>query len=98
MKLETRVLIAPADPSADPHSFLATATNLNRYGALIRSDQEFHVSSQVLLTNQQKQTAIAKVVKRFGEGKAFRRYGIEFVEGETGATFWGITFLSDGNV
>jgi hypothetical protein len=84
--------IAPADPAADPYPYNATATNLNRYGALLSSSRELKLTSHVLLTNPHGQRALARVIAEIRRQNATRHYGVEFLDDSAGATFWGITF------
>ena len=93
IKVPMNVRIAPADPTADPAGFRAIATNLNRFGALVSSEQEFKVGSHVFLTNPKREQALAIVVGESRPLRQQRQYGIEFTDGSAGATFWGITFL-----
>lgn len=97
MKLDMRLLIAPADPAADPHPFNATATNLNQHGAMISSERELNVLSHLMLINRQKETAVAKVVAKLGEKRSLKHYGVEFIDSQTDARFWGISFLSESS-
>ncbi len=97
VKVPMQIAVAPADPAADPKPFRATATNLNRYGALVRSDREFKVGSHVLLTNPRRERALARIVGEAQRKTDLREYGIEFVDSSIGATFWGLTFVRQEN-
>ncbi|MGE0405338.1 MAG: hypothetical protein AB7O65_03490 [Candidatus Korobacteraceae bacterium] len=90
-----RVLVAQANSSPDSNPLEASATNLNRNGGLLTTEGEWKISSCLLLTNRFEQTAAARVVSKVGGRCKIKHYGVEFVDGTAGATFWGITFLPD---
>jgi hypothetical protein len=93
VKIPMQIRMAPADPAADPNPFRATATNLNRHGALVCSEREVKVGSHVLVTNPKHENALARVVSEAQRRNSLRQYGIEFMDNSTGATFWGLTFV-----
>ncbi len=97
LKIPIQIQVAPADPSADPNPFRATATNLNRYGALVSGDREVKIGSHVLLTNPKREQAMARVVSGTQRGSTLKQYGVEFMDSRTGATFWGLTFVGQEN-
>jgi len=92
LRLTMRVAVSPADPNADPLGFHATATNLNRNGAMLAADRKIAVSSLIRVTNSQGASMVARVVSDLGQKKAGRQYGIEFVDQTAGSHFWGVYF------
>ena len=54
-------------------------------------------SGYVLDINRQKETAVAKVVAKLGEKRSLKHYGVEFIDSQTDARFWGISFLSESS-
>jgi hypothetical protein len=92
LRLTMRVGIAPADPTADPQGFHATATNLNRNGALVMADRKMTVSSLITVTNSRGASMLARIVSELGQKKSQRQYGIEFVDQTAGSHFWGVYF------
>jgi hypothetical protein len=92
LRLMMRVAIAPADPTADPHGFEATVTNLNRNGATLAADRKIAVASLIAVTNSQGESMVARVVSELGQRKSLRQYGIEFVDNSAGSHFWGVHF------
>jgi hypothetical protein len=70
----------------------ARATNLNRHGAIIQLTRELTLGSTVLVRNKRGAQISARVVALVSAVDGVRCYGIEFVEHDTAANFWGICF------
>ncbi len=89
-----RIEVAPADGAPGPRNFHGSATNLNRYGAALMLDQRLAPLSRVVLINSRGVRALARVVSESDPHRAPQQYGIEFLDSNTGASFWGIHFPS----
>jgi hypothetical protein len=71
----------------------ATATNLNKHGAVVQLSRDLVVGSVVLVRNKRGSQVSARIVARLTATKRDSTYGVEFVEQDERANnFWGITF------
>jgi hypothetical protein len=93
VKVPMQIGVASAEAAAKEKPFRATATNLNRYGALVCSEREVRVGSHVLLINPKNEKALARVVVEAHRRESLRQYGVEFMDSRAGETFWGLTFV-----
>jgi hypothetical protein len=97
VKVPMQIGVASAEAATKEKPFRATATNLNRYGALVCSEQEVRVGSHVLLINPKNEKALARVVVEAQRRESLRQYGVEFMDSRAGETFWGLTFVKQEN-
>jgi c-di-GMP-binding flagellar brake protein YcgR len=68
------------------------ATNLNRHGATLGLNRDLTVGSIVVVQNNRRTRASARVVAQTNTPTGAYTYGLEFLEADNVKDFWGITF------
>jgi PilZ domain len=78
----------------DKSSFkvIATATNLNRHGAMLHLNRDLALNSILVIKNIRGTRTSARVVAQKCVAENHYGYGIEFVEADNVKDFWGIDF------
>jgi hypothetical protein len=94
MALNARLGLSGQDREKCSFTLSAVATGLNRHGAAIQVTRELLVGSTVVLQNNRRTQASARVVAQVSAVAGVLTYGVEFQEGQEVKNFWGITFPS----
>jgi len=95
--LNSSVAVSGEDRSKSTFTIGAKATNLNKHGGAIQITRELVVGTTVLVRNKRGTQISARVVAQIAADQGGLKYGIEFVEEDARtASFWGITFPSNG--
>lgn len=95
LALNAALGITGEDRNKTSFTMNAKATNLNRHGAAIQITRELLVGTCIVLRNKRGKQTSARVVSQINADQGILKYGIEFVEEDTAAGFWGITFPSN---
>lgn len=91
MALIVPVEISGKDVARSSFSANATATNLNRHGAMIQSNRDLSLGSVLVVKNSRGARTSARVVSQTKSGDIYA-YGVEFLAAEKARDFWGINF------
>lgn len=95
--LKASIGLSGEDRLKCPFTMPASATNLNKHGAVVQLSRDLVVGSVVLVRNQRGSQLSARIVSQLTATKGMSTYGIEFVDqDETTKSFWGISFPSNG--
>jgi hypothetical protein len=87
------VEISGKDVSRSSFSANATATNLNRHGAMLHLNRDLSLDSVLVIKNTRGARTSVHIVSQTKAGDLYA-YGVEFVEAENAKEFWGINFPS----
>ena len=91
--LKASVGLSGEDKLKCPFTMPASATNLNRHGAVVKLSRDLAVGSVVVVRNQRGTQVSARVVSVLTATKGMSTYGIEFVvQDDIANNFWGISF------
>src|SRR5215471_348505 len=94
MALNARITLSGHDRAKCAFTMPARATKLNKHGAAVELNRELSVGSTVVLQNNHKTQAPARVVAQVGaQRQGIYTYGVEFVDARS-RNFWGINFPS----
>lgn len=96
MALSVSLEVSGEDLKGVSFRLIATATNLNRDGGMLRLDRDLPIGSTLLLKHRGLRGS-ARVVAQTRAAQGHCAYGVEFIETEGSKDFWGIHFPTPQN-